>query len=142
PVRPQEIASLGELKKDAEGRTAFNGNRYQFFPETLTWKEARAQCVKVGGHLAVATSAKENALLTKLVLDAGRREAWIGGTDEQVEGRWEWINGATFTYKNWYAFQPNNKNNAEHYLLLYAVQGGRWCDQPNNFTDPHHPGYI
>ena len=46
-------------------------------------------------------------------------------------------------YTNWdVAYQqPNNKGQAEHYLILWLKNGGRWSDQPA-VSKTHNPGFI
>jgi hypothetical protein len=52
-----------------------------------------------------------------------------------------WLDGSRFTYTNWNTGQPNNKQEREHYLLIWAVQDGKWSDQPNVSTQ-HRPGFV
>lgn len=92
-------------------------------------------------RLAVVTDAKHNQFLTDLVTQAGLKEAWLGATDEAEEGKWVTVAGDPLKYTNWAKGQPNNANNNEHYLLLWAAQRGVWADQPNRST-AHRPGYI
>ncbi len=120
---------------------AFGGKHYRFYPEQIAWKEAKAKCEELGGRLAIITGAAQNDFLTKLVLDAGKRESWLGATDEVEEGKWVWVDGTRMDYKNWESTQPNNKGGVEHYLVLWAVQQGVWVDQPNVSTQ-HQPGYL
>ncbi len=118
------------------------GNKkYQVFTDVMTWKEAKAQCEKLGGRLAIVTSQEDNDQLTKLVKEAGLNEAWLGATDEVKEGEWVWVDGSPMTFKNWGPGQPNNKQNREHYLLLWGAQNGKWSDQPDRSTE-HRPGFI
>ncbi len=121
--------------------TAIGDKKYKFYPDVLTWKEAKTKCEELGGQLAIVTSQEQNDALTKLVKDAGKAEAWIGATDEAQEGAWVWVDGSAMSYKNWNASQPNNKNNNEHYALLWAAQQGKWADQPNRSTQ-HKPGFL
>ncbi|WP_020471445.1 C-type lectin domain-containing protein [Zavarzinella formosa] len=139
---PGPIPMVELSPPDSEGRVKFNGSLYKFFPEQLSWKEAKAKCEKLGGHLAVVNDANENAVLRQLVLAAGKRETWIGATDEKNQGVWEWVNNAKFSYKNWEKTQPNNKGGVEHYVILWAVERGEWCDQPNVALLPHRPGFV
>jgi antitoxin component YwqK of YwqJK toxin-antitoxin module len=121
--------------------TAVGDKKVKFYPEVLSWKEAKAKCEELGGRLAVVTSREQNDKLTQLVKDAGKAEAWLGLTDEAREGVWVWVDGSAASYTNWNAGQPNNKNNSEHYALLWAAQQGKWADQPNRSTQ-HQPGYL
>jgi hypothetical protein len=95
----------------------------------------------LGGRLAVVTSEEQNDFSTRLVSGYGLDAAWLGATDERVEGRWVWVDGTLMGYSNWGTGQPNNKQSSEHYLVLLVSQGGKWSDQPNNSVQ-HSPGFI
>lgn len=129
------------LASGSEGAVAFGGKRYKFFPDVVSWTEARAQCEHMGGRLAIVTSKEQNETLAKLVQEAGKADAWLGATDEVTEGSWVWIDGSPLTYSNWAPGQPNNKKGVENYLLLMATLKGQWADQPNRSTD-HKPGFL
>lgn len=136
-VRRRAAKLIGSL-----GAVTSGGRVYKFYPEQLSWHDARKKCESLGGRLAVVKDRETNDLLTNLVLEAKKQEAWLGATDEKEEGKWVWVDGSEMEYKNWYDYQPNNKNNEEHYLLLYAAQKGRWCDQPNEAQAQHKPGFL
>jgi hypothetical protein len=81
------------------------------------------------GYLATITSDEENTFASNL---AGI-EAWLGGSDQAVEGEWRWMNGPEvdqlFTYTNWASFEPNNTSGGEDYLQTnHAGQAGKWND--------------
>ena len=120
--------------------------RFKVFSEQLTWPEARAKCEQMGGHLAIVDSEEENRILTSMIFTAQLESAWLGATDEKVEGRWVWVDGTEMRYANWDTAmgQPNNKDTSgsqEHYLLTRTPRGGAWWDVPESY--PHfHPGYV
>ena len=44
---------------------------------------------------------------------------WIGGSDEAVEGRWEWDSErCSFTFEDWHWGQPNNYAGAQDCLYM------------------------
>lgn len=113
----------------------FQGHSYKVFQEQLSWREAKARCELMNGHLAIITSKAENDFLTQLAIKTlkGRKQLdslWLGATDEVTEGLWLWVDGSRMNYRNWFKMQPNNKNSEEHYLILFLEQNA-WCDQPN-----------
>ena len=140
-IKPLD-AKQGSHPADAK---PFGGRFYKFFAESLNWHEARNRCAALGGRLAIVKTAAENDFLTELVRSqgAGRDAAWLGATDELREGVWQWVDGQEMHYTNWdVAFQqPNNKRQAEHYLILWLKNGGRWSDQPAE-SKAHNPGFI
>lgn len=147
PTTSVTPAGAATWPSDAE---SFGGHHYKFYPEELTWHEARQRCERAGGHLAVVDSASENGFLARLVEEGKWLDAWIGITDEVKEGTWVTVLGQPVTYTNWFTGQPNNKQGAEHYALMSgqimpnrnAVKW-RWCDQPTEaLPTPHKPGYL
>lgn len=115
----------------------FNGHSFCYIPTAMTWHEAKAYCESLGGHLATSTSAEKNTFLANLT---GGDMAWLGGTDENSEGTWEWITGENWDYTNWYSGEPSNSNNNEHYLTINFNATVKWNDC--NATATSVPGFI
>ncbi len=129
----------------------FNGHAYKFFPEQLAWKDAKARCEALGGHLVIIETLDENTFLGRLITDRGKLDSWIGATDEGSEGQWHWVDGRNITWTNWFKRQnqPNNKGGVEHFgvmsnqkLAVDGLIGWEWADQPNESLPAHQPGYI
>ncbi len=98
---------------------------------SCTWEQARQDAEKRGGYLATITSEVEWQLILKT---ANLPDAWIwiGGTDQQEEGKWQWVTGEPWGYTRWSSGEPNNANN-EDYLHIWPKhsQGGHsqgWND--------------
>jgi hypothetical protein len=89
----------------------FGGSTYQVITGGVTFSQARTNAAAAGGHLAIITSAEEDNFIYSLLVTAnisttasdggGVPYAWIGGTDESVEGLWIWVDGTDFSYTNW-----------------------------------------
>ena len=141
-ARPTEKRPVVRTIPD-DART-FEGKRYKAFPEELTWHGARLQCEEMGGRLAVVRGEAENRFVTSLLTAKGLGAAWLGATDEQVEGRWVWVDETEMQYQNWGPDQPTNRStwgSAEHYLLLEST-AGTWNDVPNGAERESHPGFV
>ena len=98
---------------------SFAGKSWKAFPEKLSWHQARIRCEEMGGRLAIIASEEENQFVTALLGDERMDSAHLGATDEPVEGRWTWLDGAELGYANWMPRQPSNRGvcpTAEHYL--------------------------
>lgn len=134
----------GKSQPWPEDAVLISGSYFRFYPEQLAWEQARARCKDLGGQLAVVNSPLVNDRLTQMVLDAGWKEGWLGGTDKQQEGHWVWEDGTVLNggFSKWSKNQPNNKQGEEHYLLLWAVHEGEWVDQPNVTHPLHKPGFL
>ena len=82
----------------------------------------------IGGHLVNITSATENAFINTMI---GGNTIWLGATDADIEGEWEWMGGAeagsvfyrgavggtpvSSHYENWNGNEPNDSGGAEDY---------------------------
>jgi len=79
----------------------YNGNVYLVLDEAMSWQEASEKCEAAGGHLATATSAKENAFIQSLCEDGTSNQYYLGANSNQMDGIWSWITGESFVYSNW-----------------------------------------
>lgn len=124
---------LVEDKIETGDRVEFNGHYYQVFDESLDWFAAKAKCEELGGHLVTITSKEEQEFIDKLLVDKTKSNYWLGATDEEVEGNWEWITGEDFKYTNWNINEPSNteyiKGEYENYLHISTDVDNRWNDR-------------
>lgn len=62
----------------------------------------------------------------------GYSSAYFGFTDDEVEGNWNWVNGASPTYINWAPGEPsngvNNNSGRENYGMFYWKFRYTWND--------------
>ncbi len=108
---------------------SFNGHHYYCSNGVDTWANAQANCVANGGHLAVINSAAENTFLANILT---LQSAWIGANDLVTEGTFQWVNGDSFSYTNWYPGQPNNYNYNQHCVEM--LNNGQWNDQYGHYN--------
>ena len=70
----------------------------KFHKREKVWAEAEAKCQREGGHLASIVT-KYEQLLTS---DASEgKSVWIGGTDQDQEGVWQWTDGSPWNETFW-----------------------------------------
>lgn len=127
----------------------FGGHYYMLFDKGLTWKEAKEAAESQNGHLVTITSQKEQDFISNLIKDTEKDKYWLGLSDEQEEGRWEWVTGEAYSYSNWAKNEPNNGYGTEDYVALashdtiydYEVLLGEWNDH-NLDRDAESFGYI
>ncbi len=107
-----------------------NGHYYkEFVVPGHTWHGAVAEAAAMGGYLACIADAAENQWLETTFPPRGnQQDTFLGGTDENQEGVWEWITGEPWTYTNWQAGEPNNSYGGEDYLEW----AGSWNDVQNS----------
>ncbi|CAH1268732.1 CSMD1 [Branchiostoma lanceolatum] len=82
----------------------YNGNCYKSFTEPRSRDEARQACASDGGILAMPKDSPTNSFLASLA--EGVRGRWLGITDVNSDGQWEFEDGQTLTssdYSNWKA---------------------------------------
>ncbi|MED6256706.1 hypothetical protein ATANTOWER_005316 [Ataeniobius toweri] len=65
---------------------------FQIFPEELSWKDARQQCLSRSGDLAVVRSDELCNLLARKVTQ--ERGVWLGLSDVNSPGKLQWVNGS------------------------------------------------
>ncbi|XP_068034969.1 hepatic lectin-like [Anomalospiza imberbis] len=103
----------------------FSGNCYYFSLARMSWERAREQCRERRAELAVVGSFAEQQFL----MSRTRNERfWIGLTDRNSEGNWEWVDGtdskSSFTF--WREGEPNDSGNNEDCAHLWI--SGKWND--------------
>ena len=114
---------------------AGNGHYYKIIETKMTWTDAKAYCESIGGYLATITSqAEQDFISTSLSAEYG---LWIGGTDQNTEGAWEWVTGENWSYTNWSPGEPSNSTaSGEDYLVKRTKSNfdNKWNDLPNTYT--------
>lgn len=106
------------------------------------WETAQAEAESLGGNLVTINDADEEAWI--LDTFGNDRIFWIGFTDRDEEGNWQWIDGSDVTYENWAPGEPNDLTNdhiplGEDYAVLDDTIPG-WNDISNTFRE--WPGII
>jgi len=109
------------------------------------WVEAEAdsasrEYLNAQGHLVTITSAEEETFLRSRFSLAG---VWIGLTDRESEGSFQWSTGEPRDYENWRDNEPNNAGDEDY--VLYVQHESGWNDSGDrrgNFVGTLHYSYI
>ncbi|NXX12217.1 MBL protein, partial [Podargus strigoides] len=88
-----------------------------------TFDNGKSLCAKAGSVLPSPRNEAENTALKDLIKPL--KQAYIGISDEQTEGRFMYLNGETVTYTNWNAGEPNNLKNED---CAVVQESGKWND--------------
>lgn len=105
------------------------GACFMFFSTPMTRDAARTVCRGFGptGHLAMIKSAAASAIIIRLI---GTSEAFLGGSDEAVEGTFVWDDGTPFQLTNWNPGEPNDAGGNEDCVEIIGAAAGKWNDVP------------
>lgn len=149
---PEAIQYILDRNPD-KAYLASTNNFYANTTDFTTWTNARDRASRavlngvpeIRGHLATITSQEENDVVFGLLTAT----SWLGGSDNEVEGVWRWVEGpeageqfwqglaggtaVNGAYTNWAPGEPNQffgPGNPENYAHLRA--DGLWNDLPNN----------
>lgn len=122
------------------GSVGPNGRCFASLPALLTWAEGQQSCRALGAgwDLASIRSAEDNQFAGALLTE----QAWLDGSDADVEGTWRWgddglafsltdragttqaLNGA---YVNWNPGEPNGGGNSDCLRIVPAL-AATWAD--------------
>uniref|UniRef100_A0A8B9BEM3 C-type lectin domain-containing protein n=1 Tax=Anser brachyrhynchus TaxID=132585 RepID=A0A8B9BEM3_9AVES len=103
----------------------FDGKCYYFSIDRMSWYKAKTQCEEMHSRLAIINSfAKQNFVMFR----TRNERFWIGLTDGNSEGEWEWIDGTDYksTFTFWKEGEPNNSGNNEDCAHVWT--SGQWND--------------
>lgn len=124
----------------------YDGSYYtlMYVDPPVSWMDAKAMAetydpiLCASAHLATATSAAEQALLSGLMAPT-THNGWMGGfqpPDEMsLADGWEWVTGEPFMFTNWAGSEPNDTPwgtyipGSEQNLEIYQGSG-LWNDAP------------
>ncbi|XP_044138962.1 C-type lectin domain family 4 member G-like isoform X3 [Bufo gargarizans] len=96
---------------------------YYFSTDTLSWDNAKDECVRKGSALAFLKNKDETDAL-KPSIENGRY--WIGLRRDTEPGKWKWVDGSMMSHSTWKKGEPNNPL-SEHCAESVS---GYWNDLP------------
>jgi hypothetical protein len=97
----------------------FTMSRYEVVREAGSWHEAKAKAEARGGHLVTLVDETEYDEMVRQ-LGSEPEGAWIGATDEALEGNWRWITDEPWGYSRWSGGEPNNAGGGQHYAYIWG----------------------
>ena len=137
----QILAADSTLRYNAE-----TGKFYKIVSSSGTWSTARTSAVSttlggVTGELVTINSAHENQFIWEIAQSIST-SVWLGASDQNTEGRWQWYDGSTAgetfwygtstgslvndVYANWETGEPNNSGDEDVAYMYYL--DGQWND--------------
>jgi predicted DNA-binding protein (MmcQ/YjbR family)/methionine-rich copper-binding protein CopC len=101
-----------------------NGHYYTLTDIAMSWTDAEAAAVAVGGHLVSINDTAENSWLLSM-LDGRYANVWTGLNDAAIEGAWRLADNSTITYANWAPYEPYYQWDS-NYDYAYMNSTGQW----------------
>uniref|UniRef100_A0A8C6PP07 C-type lectin domain-containing protein n=1 Tax=Nothobranchius furzeri TaxID=105023 RepID=A0A8C6PP07_NOTFU len=135
----------------SSGWTHFNSSCYYFSPyEKKTWRDSRADCIRRGSDLVVIDNQQEQMFVShtiemmKLInTDVWNNGFWIGLTDMNVEGTWEWINNVTEVEpRYWIDGEPNDYHVGEDCAVAVYSADNPWKTRYDGGCQRHNIRWI
>ena len=124
----ENFGFICEWDSTEEQTAEWNGHKYQIFDRSIHWKDAKAYCESIGGHLATLTDEEEKTFVEDFAYKKGKKEIyWLGGTDEVVEGDWQWVTGEDPSMMKEHG-TFDNMGGEENYLALTSRSSWYWND--------------
>ena len=108
-----------------------NGHAYKRVP-CESRDAAVAQATQEKAHLVTINGAAEQAWLAAVF---GHEFYWIGLSDAEKEGQWEWDNGELVTYENWLPddfFSESSDAGERDYAIMTFTDGKWYAVSPNS----------
>ena len=107
----------------------YDGKLYFLTEDKGSWTATQTDALGYGGNLVTINSeAEQNWLTSKF--SSFNQDFWIGYTDQDSEGNFEWISGESSDYTNWSDGEPNDNGSGEDYVHIYP--SGYWNDDGND----------
>jgi len=113
-----------------------DGHVYAVYNQQLTFQEAQtfasSQTNSCGepAYLVEIGYGAENSAVGGLVhaLPGGDHRAFLGGSDKDTEGVFQWLSGADLTYSNWAEGEPNDWGSGEDCIHIGYKGYDKWND--------------
>ncbi len=123
---PAERGKLHAKSMRVWGINPANGNAYKRI-YCKSRDDAIAQAAIEKAHLVTINNAAEQKWLEGLFVE--KQFFWIGLSDVEKEGAWQWDNGEPLTYTNWVSHEPDEQGTiGEGDYAIMDSSSKRWLD--------------
>ncbi|XP_071839211.1 uncharacterized protein [Apostichopus japonicus] len=112
---------------------------YYINPFALTWSDARADCIAMGGDLATITSQNENSFIVGLLDNwadvSSSLLIFIGLSYNPSETSFQWVSGEALSYTNWLSGPVNARPRVA--IFSSGVNIGKWFNAADALSLPY-----
>ena len=109
------------------------GHCYMWSLSRKSWPNAELFCNDQDGHLASVTNQEiHNYMKSKVNTDDSDAYFWVGGTDKEHDGSWNWTDGSAWDFTQWATWprqQPDGWDGEDCLLIYDYGQENGWNDQ-------------
>ncbi|XP_056006840.1 perlucin-like [Ostrea edulis] len=127
-----------------QGWLFFGSHCYFYNATKSSWNDAVLQCQAHSSYLLEINSSEENQWIVSTFLEVGVPDecrnvyicpvnAWIAGTDHDIEGRFRWNGKTDMTFTNWYLGQPDGGTPTQNCVQI--MRNGFWDDYDCHFEN-------
>lgn len=113
--------SSGGIRPKPKNVVKFGGHEYAIVDQKVTWHVAKRICEEMGGHLAIINSTDESTFCLSLCKNT---PTWIGGSDEQDESQWRWVDGSVIDPHLRSQMKLADSTGEQHHLLYWPQSNG------------------
>lgn len=104
----------------------YRDHLYRLTPMRCNWIEGEKYAAELGGHLLAVNDPEEQEWVLNTF---GTEVVWIGCTDGESEGNWQWTTGEAMSFTSWHPDEPNNRHaTGEDFGILNFNRRGLWND--------------
>ncbi|MCP4132262.1 MAG: hypothetical protein GY754_14925 [bacterium] len=125
--------SLPQLEKEFRCTGTYfsiGNNKYCAYKTMLDWISAKKACEVNGGQLAAITSPDENKTIHENIGSPWEYNGnlWIGCSDQEKEGNFQWVNNRVVQFGNWCPGEPNDAGKEGEDCSYLRPSNGCWND--------------
>lgn len=151
----QRLVQLATIRKTSGAAFAtrhpldavpIGGRWYKLYRLSPEWGTARGGCERLGGSLPILDTQVQNTAVSEYLLQLAKSDkeelvrVWLGGSDEETEGTFRWLNGTGVGdtgFTAWAAGQPDNLSAVQDDMcMIVSFESGQataaWYDEHGN----------
>ncbi|WP_158966803.1 lectin-like protein [Paraglaciecola sp. L3A3] len=148
---PEIVVNPNRFNRDNSFSGVYKGKKYTVIFDTTNWHDADAEAKYLGGKLACFDTEDKLTYIHLLrAINGNTKPVWVGLSDQDIEGKWQWSCGQTLHPKMRYWLERGSDLESRDYAhltvskgLLSRVNSGRAPDISDDYsTIDKVKGYV